>query len=369
MKTVTFSTKDTQTCKGFAILIMLFHHLYADTGRFSDLTINFWPLSQNMAVQIANFMKICVGIYVFLSAYGLTLSYRKWDKGDWKFVAARYVKMMMPFFAVYILMLLCSLVLGKSWNIPRAYGLPASPGLQDWASLVLAMAVDLLGFAHLLGTPTFNATWWYMSLAIVIILLIPLLFRAVGKLGPGYAAALAAMLPFALGLPTVSLTRYLLCMVLGVAAAQKGLLAQCKDRYAQLPAGNKLMCFAALTAALALAVILRQGRYKGTLVELWDSGIPVLVIVYLYLFINDLPVLAPVLRFFGKYSTTIFLTHTFIRYYWFRDISYYFENAWLNFVVLTVLSTIAAAMIDGLLKLVRYEKLTDQILKKMSAAN
>ena len=57
---MTFSQKDTAKCKGFAILIMLFHHLYADTGRFSDLSIDFWPLSQNTAVQIANFMKICV---------------------------------------------------------------------------------------------------------------------------------------------------------------------------------------------------------------------------------------------------------------------------------------------------------------------
>lgn len=363
---MTFSQKDTAKCKGFAILIMLFHHLYADTGRFSDLSIDFWPLSQNTAVQIANFMKICVGIYVFLSAYGLTLSYSKWGKGDGKFFLFRYFKMMFPFFAVYILLAVCSLFVPSGWNLATAYRLPENAGFGAYCSFVFAMGVDFLGLAHLFGMPTFNATWWYMSLAIVIIALIPVLYRAVKKLGWGYAAALAATLPFALGLPTVSLTRYLLCMVLGVAAAQNDLLAKGKEYYVNLSAVKKLLTFAAMTGLLILSVVLRQGRYKGDLVEIWDSLIPVLTIVYLYWFVGDLPMVGSVLNFFGKYSTTIFLTHTFIRYYWLRSISYYFSCAWLNFVTLTVLSTIAAMVIDGLLKLIRYQRFADRLTKKIS---
>lgn len=363
---MTFSQKDTAKCKGFAILIMLFHHLYADTGRFSDLSIDFSPLSQNAAVQIANFMKICVGIYVFLSAYGLTLSYRKWEKGDGKFFLFRYFKMMFPFFAVYILLAVCSLFVPSGWNLPTAYGLSENAGFGAYCSFVLAMAVDLLGLAHLFGMPTFNATWWYMSLAIVIIALIPLLYRGVKKLGWGYALLLAAVLPFALGLPTVSLTRYFLCMVLGVIAAQGDLPAKGKAAYLQLPRSKKLLVFAAMTGAIALCVVLRQGRYKGDLVELWDSVIPVLLIMYLYFFVNGLPVVGAVLNFFGKYSTTIFLTHTFIRYYWLRGVSYYFTNAWLNFVTLTVLSTAAAMAIDGLLQLIRYQRFADRLTKKIT---
>lgn len=362
---MTFSQKDTIKCKGFAILIMLFHHLYADTGRFSDLTIDFWPLSQNAAVQIANFMKICVGIYVFLSAYGLTLSYRKWDKGDGKFFLFRYFKMMFPFFAVYILLAVCSLFVPSGWDLSTAYGLPENADLSAYCSMGLAMLVDLLGLAHLFGMPTFNATWWYMSLAIVIIALIPVLCRGVDKLGAPYAIVLAAILPFALGLPTVSLTRYLLCMVLGVIAARNDLLAKSKEFYVNLPRGKKLLACAAMTALLVLCVILRQGRYKGALVELWDSLIPILVIVYLYWFVIGLPVVGSVLHFFGKYSTTIFLTHTFIRYYWLRSVSYHFTCAWLNFVTLTVLSTAAAMIIDGLLKLIRYQRFSDKLTGKI----
>lgn len=362
---MTFSQKDTAKCKGFAILIMLFHHLYADTGRFSDLSIDFWPLSQNAAVQIANFMKICVGIYVFLSAYGLTLSYQKWDKGDWKFCIFRYFKMMFPFFAVYILLAVSSVFVPSDWTLATAYGLPENPGFGAYCSMLLAMGVDFLGLAHLFGMPTFNATWWYMSLAIVIIILIPVLYRAVAKLGAPYAAALAATLPFALGLPTVSLTRYFLCMVLGIIAAGNDTLAKSKQFYKNLCAGRKWLAFAAMTGLVVLSVVLRQGRYKGALVELWDSVIPVLVIVYLYWFLNDLPVVGSVLNFFGNYSTTIFLTHTFIRYYWLRSVSYHFTCAWLNFVTLTALSTLAAMAIDGLLKLIRYQRFADGLTRKI----
>lgn len=354
---MTFSTKDTRICKGFGILIMLFHHMYADVARFSDVSLNFFPLSQGLTVEISNYMKICVGIYVFLSAYGLALSYEKWKKGDGKFVAFRYMKMMVPFFAIYGLMILLSFVFGENWNIPKAYGLAADPGLRDYCALVLAMALDFLGLAHLFGTPTFCATWWYMSLAILIILLIPLLCRLCKGLGWGYAAVLAAAAPFALGLDVISLTRYFLCIVLGVGFAQNDLLARSKEAVCRK---GKLGYFLGMSALLVLSLVLRQGKYKGALIEIWDSVIPVLWILYLYFFVCDLPILSRVLDFFGKYSTTMFLTHTFIRYYWFRPLVYSQENAWLNYLILVALSTLAAMAIDGLMQLLRLDKLTNK---------
>lgn len=352
---MTFSPKDTRICKGFGILIMLFHHMYADVARFSDVSLNFAPLSQGLAVEISNYMKICVGIYVFLSAYGLALSYDKWKKGDGTFIAFRYLKMMVPFFAIYVLMILLSLVFGENWNISKAYGLAADPGLRDICALGFAMVTDFLGLAHLFGTPTFCATWWYMSLAILIILLIPLLCRLCRKLGWGYAAILAAAAPFALGLNVVSLTRYFLCIVLGVGFAQENILAKCKETVCRK---GKLGYFLGFTALLTLSFLLRQGKYKGALIEIWDSVIPVLWILYIYFFVCDLPILSRALDFFGKYSTTMFLTHTFIRYYWFRPLVYSQENAWLNYLILVALSTAAAMVIDGAMQLLRLEKLT-----------
>ncbi|MCM1232538.1 MAG: hypothetical protein NC489_20635 [Ruminococcus flavefaciens] len=76
-----FSKNDSLICKGVAILLMLFHHMYTSVDRFEDYVINFKPFSQDFIVNIANYDKICVGIYVFISAYGLTLAYENTGGG------------------------------------------------------------------------------------------------------------------------------------------------------------------------------------------------------------------------------------------------------------------------------------------------
>ena len=72
-----FTKKQTNICKGVAICIMLFHHLF-----FSQES---WPLyyheiqigSTPLIGFIARQGKICVAIFVLLSTYGLTFSINK----------------------------------------------------------------------------------------------------------------------------------------------------------------------------------------------------------------------------------------------------------------------------------------------------
>jgi len=365
---MTFTTKDTQKCKGFAILIMLFHHLYLEPARYDDFVISFAPFPEFLVVHAANFMKICVGIYVFLSAYGLTLSYNRWKGSDVKFVVYRYFKTMMTFFAVYVLAIAVSLVLDKNWNVASVYELGEDAGVGAWAAFGWAMVVDFLGFARLFGTPTFNGTWWYMSLAIMLIVLLPLLFKLHQKIGTGYMVILATVLPPALGLSGDVLIRYLLCIVLGIACARADTLGKVKAWYAAAKPKIKIGTFAGMTLLLLALFLLRQGTYKGAFIELWDSIAPVVCIFYLFLFIHGLPGIGPVLSFFGKYSTLIFLTHTFYRAYWFRSIAYGFESAWLNYGLLIVVATVIAVVIDLLLKAVRYQKLERWVLDKVMAA-
>ena len=47
--------------------------------RYKGFALDFSPFSESSVNTFANFFKICVGIYVFLSAYGLTCSYIKWN--------------------------------------------------------------------------------------------------------------------------------------------------------------------------------------------------------------------------------------------------------------------------------------------------
>ena len=90
-----FTLNDTTKCKGIAIMMMLFHHMFLAPDRYKGFTLDFSPFAESSVNTFANFFKICVGVYVFLSAYGLTCSYNKWNNGNSRFLAYRYFKMML----------------------------------------------------------------------------------------------------------------------------------------------------------------------------------------------------------------------------------------------------------------------------------
>ena len=96
--------------------------MYLAPERYEGATLDFSPFAESDVNTFANFFKICVGIYVFLSAYGLTCSYKKWNGGDSRFVAYRYFKMMMEFFFIYVLSIIVSLFVNSSWNVENVYG-------------------------------------------------------------------------------------------------------------------------------------------------------------------------------------------------------------------------------------------------------
>lgn len=74
-----FTQKKTNLCKGVAILIMLFHHLF--------FRKELWPLyvhklklgEMSLIGYIASQGKICVAIFILLSAYVLTYSIKKYN--------------------------------------------------------------------------------------------------------------------------------------------------------------------------------------------------------------------------------------------------------------------------------------------------
>ena len=356
-----FTLNDTTKCKGIAILMMLFHHMFLAPDRYKGFALDFSPFSESSVNTFANFFKICVGIYVFLSAYGLTCSYIKWNNGNSRFLAYRYFKMMLEFYIIYIISVLASLIVNSSkWNIQGVYG-KGGIFAAAWK-----MLIDFLGLAELFGTPTFNSTWWYMSLAIVIIVLIPLLNKLYDKFGWLVLTCAAILLPAAFGIKVVPLTRWLLCIALGIVCARTNALGVIKDKYSSMRVFAKIIAFIGGCAILFIFYKLRQSALKGDFIEIWDSVIPVLVIIFAFLFINRIPVISHLLVFLGEYSMIIFLTHTFIRGYWFSSIAYMTENPWLDYLLFVIISLAVAVIIKLLLKLCRYNKLENLILSKIS---
>lgn len=356
-----FSKEDSLKCKGFAILIMLFHHMYMTPDRYEGFSISFAPLSEGTVNQLADFFKLCVGIYVFVSAYGLTTAYKNGKNSISSLVLHRIFKMMFIFYVVYIIVILVSFIVAKDWNIWAAYG-------GDYGRLpaLWYMFIDFLGLADLFGTPTFNATWWYMSFAIMLVFLMPALNKIYDHMNAVWMLAMAVFLPKALGLSAGNyVIRYLPLMVLGMICARTNLLGRCREYLEKKGRVNKGICFLVLLMLCVLLFRLREGILKDSFIAVWDTSASFLAVCLLYLFINRFRAAGSVLRFFGRYSTLIFLTHTLLRAYWYPALIYAHTSAWLDYGILVALSLLVAVVLDLLLKGMRVQKLENFLGRKL----
>ena len=69
-----FTKANTAAVKGIAIIFLILYHGFSIKSRLYGYPVSFWPLSETTAMAICRVMVQCVGIFAFLSVYGLTLS-------------------------------------------------------------------------------------------------------------------------------------------------------------------------------------------------------------------------------------------------------------------------------------------------------
>ncbi|MCD7829724.1 MAG: hypothetical protein LUG58_04730 [Clostridiales bacterium] len=178
----TFSKYDTNICKGIAILMMYIHHLFLSSDTKGMEQVVFWCLSESQLVFFAKACKLCVAVFVFLTAYGTTVSYgqkcSQTGAADWfTYSKRRYVSLMTGFWVVYVDSQLISFFTTRTRV--SIYG---ESLMMRW----FYTALDALGLADAFDTPTYNATWWYMSMAVLLIFCMPPVITLVKRLGGGY---------------------------------------------------------------------------------------------------------------------------------------------------------------------------------------
>lgn len=342
------SKKDSLALKGIAILMMYIHHFYLSPDRWSGYTVDFFPLTADMTVYIAQFFKICVSIFVFITGYGMTQSLRKKQPdlhmdvpGVLSYTRHRLWSLLANFIFVYILVILITLPTGRFFEI---YGRSGSS--------VLYILIDMFGLAKLFKTPTFVGTWWYMSLAIVLIVLFPLFIKLYRQYRWIFVFAIL-LLPrfFNFKAANTNLLHYLFAMVLGMCCAYSNVFAHWKEfedaHFQKIP---KPLLFLFHFLLLMALVIFRQCDAGQELLEIFDGIIPVYLAYFCLRYIFWIPGLKTVLPFLGKHSMNMFLTHTLIRTTFFKDFSYGFGNAWLNVFVLLIITIPISIAIEFLKK-------------------
>lgn len=373
-----FSKADTQKIKGIAIIFMFIHHCFLSPSRYSGKEIDFFPFSEGMVNTVALSMKICVSMFVFLSAYGMTLSFKRIDK-EYHFskeqvhllVLKRYIKMMSGFMFVYLALQLYSFIMGLGWYT-HVYG----KGILS----VLYAVIDMLGLAQIFHTPTFIATFWYMSLAQIIIFVLPVMLRIYKNFGGIVLFAVSVMFSMMFPVTTADASQpntyaffpvYVVCIAVGILAADRQIFTCMREYnpFKKVPAAGKILKFLFYVIAILLLIYFRQKTRTTVLLPVWEAVIPLIIIAFCFEFIIHIPVLEAILNILGKYSMDMFLIHNFIRVAWYYDFTYSFRYAVLIVGVLLVVSLAVSVVIESMKKLIKFDEIVKAICPALRKNN
>ena len=332
-----FTKEDTLLVKGMAILFMLFYHLFETYERVNSLGVIYAPLSEDIFLMISGFGNICVAVFAFLSAYGISkklISLEAADLRSWyKVSVKRYLKLLVGFLCIYASV---TLLWFYKFDYVKLYG-------KGWQGALCGL-LDAFGLAQVAGTPTLCETWWYMEIAIIIIFITPILLKVVKSMG-NYSIIVGVLLPLIVELP-FDFKRYYFVILFGVVAAHEEWFERANlDRYlkwARIIAG--IVLFAAL-------VVIRQNYFVyNNFAYLLDGAIAVFFAWFMKELFGGIPGVKQILRFLGKHSMNIYFIHSFICMIIYQEFVYSFRYAGLIFVVLLAICLVYSVCLEGIKK-------------------
>ena len=214
--------------------------------------------------------------------------------------------------------------------------------------------IDFLGLANLFNTPTFNATWWFMSLIIILYIIYPILDKVLNY-SPELllsASCLFLLLPENIS-NRAQIRSYLIVFVLGMYLSKINGIERLSNK---LNTKIKLYLFCFLSL-LCTAYI--RHYYLNDSVN-FDSIFALVVVLISFAIISKIPILNRVLFQLGKYSASIFMFHTFIYSKFLRDFIYGFEYAPIIFIIMILLCYIIAVVLEWLKNILKINKLLEK---------
>ncbi len=340
-----FSKDVTLTAKGIAIILMLFHHLFYDAPDLCETyAVAPFPFSMHIINKLGYFAKICVSIFVFLTGYGITINLtRRSMKERERYTVSRFLKLESGVLFIYILTFLSALILKPSL-ITQYFEEGRMKG-------ILLIIIDATGLANFFNTQMINRTWWYLSLAIPFIFLMPVAVKLYEYFGVCTVVLACMVTSFGLD-PKRAFCVYLPSLFFGIALAEGNILAKIESKCITLQ--KKLIYLCACIAGLGIFSIIniRFSFYPWTI-----AFISFFFVLTLYILIDLIKIRLRLLKLIGKYSMTIFLTHTLIYRHYFTKFIYAPKYWFLILLLLCAVSLATAIVIELLRKLVHWDQI------------
>lgn len=314
-----------------AVMLMVWHHLFGFPERITVPHVLVLDRFFHIETFLAYFGRICITVFAFASGYGMRKKIVNTTKKTGLFQNYRTALMqLLKFFSRYWGVFFVFIPLGLMLKVYRAEPIPLIKG-------VLGNGLR------------YNEEWWYVSYYVRFLLLFPLmtwLTDVIWKRVPVLmhvlmAAAVVTLFFLPESIPWHSFMGGLLCFAEGMYFVDSNVfetLYRPLSKSAWLPPVIGVVLF-------------------GVVFVLRFVGLPDYLLVAMFVFSVMLICkteflmrwLRPVLMFIGKYSTYIWLTHTFFGYYLFQKITFAPRYSWLIFLWCMVLSIASGMVLESLL--------------------
>jgi hypothetical protein len=376
-----FSKEDTKILKGFAMALMLMHHLWAFPERiaYDGLTCSIEIYDMTLIKYLGIFGRICVSIFMFLGGYGIYKSYEK--KGFDLF--ARLKSLYLSYWKVFIIFIPIGFIFFSD-----------QPIYCDTETICTVFSEFKLDecINNFLGIScTYNGEWWFFLSYIYAILTFPIIVKIMKNRPLAsnlwiiviYSILEANVFP-ALGkievLGTINnnfiyrslfcqTTPSISCFWMGILMAKEDLLVKTIAKLKQQKALNPIVDI----IVIVLTVYLRNTALGSSLDMIY---VPILVICVSNLVsFKLLKFLGKGLKHVGNHSTTMWLTHSFLCYYFYPTAKLVVapKNGFLSYLLLFFISFVLSFVLDDFYKFlskhIKNIKPPTKLLKKFSKTN
>lgn len=333
MKDNSISKQKNLILKSVAVILMVILHTFGFPARISsEEYISLGMINETpVELLIANFGSICVGIFLFLSGYGMYQTYS--NNVSYKGIFNRILKLYLNLWTVFILFLPIAFFNG-TYNF----------NLIEFLLNLFALKSN------------YNAEWWFVRLYIMLLLMYPILLELLGKYNNKKLIAFSFLiniigfiltkLSYVLGINNLGLELFSILLggqflfVLGIVIAKNGYFDKLGNKF------NLKQSFYViyLIVFIPIMAIIIEIPILGEILKL------VLIPVFIFLITNSIN-RSKILEWLGKHSTNIWLTHSFFCYYLFQKLTFAPRYSILIFIWIMMLSILSSYVVKIVLQL------------------
>lgn len=338
-----FSIHHTNTGKGVALILLLIHHLFFQTEFF----YNDWIIGDtHILMKFAEFSKVCVGIFVFLSGFGLFRSQSKAQLSLKNFVSQHFVKIYLNYWLIWLLFVPVGLLF-FDLSFTSIYG------DNYWDKLL----INILGFQQVFNFWGLNPTWWFIGTIIILYVLFPFIYTLVDKYNYIILLIVFVFSLFSINIsfigiqPYEPINDYLLTFVLGIIVAKNNIFEKLKQFRLKLWL-KILFAFIVL-----LGVIILRFNLGAKSLILTDGLISLIIMFLIY----GIESKFRFLEFIGKHSFNIFLFHTFIYFHFFNKFVFFTNSILIIFLTLLFICIFLSLLIEFIKIKLGFFKIQDVI--------